>query len=255
MSENAPKHKANLDEIAVPLTEHLRELRKRIIICCWAIGIGFVASYGFSKQIFDILMLPLAEAMPEKSSMIFTGLTEGFFTYLKVALLSGVLIATPVIFYQMWAFISPGLYSHEKKYIFPFTLFSVIFFVGGALFGYFAVFPFAFKFFMGFSTDQITALPSMREFLKFSTKLLMAFGLAFELPVFLVILSKMGVITTEQLKKNRKYVLVLAFIAAAILTPPDIVTQIMMAIPLMILYELSIIGTRIFGKKKKKHIQ
>lgn len=205
MSEATEDIIEEVEESAAPLTEHLLELRKRLITCCWAIGIGFIASYGFSQELFKLLMLPLASVMPDKSSMIFTGLTEGFFTYLKVAFLTGLMLATPVIFYQVWAFIAPGLYSHERKYILPFTVFSVFFFLGGAIFGYFVVFPFAFKFFMSFNTEQITALPSMREFLAFSTKLLIAFGLAFELPIFVILLSKLGLVSIEALTKNRKY--------------------------------------------------
>ncbi len=239
------------DDSAAPLTEHLAELRKRLITCCWAIGIGFVASYAFSKELFHLLMLPLTNVMPEQSSMIFTGLTEGFFTYVKVAFIAGIMISSPVIFYQLWAFIAPGLYSSEKRHVVPFTFFSVFFFVGGAIFGYFVVFPFAFEFFMSFNTEDIKALPSMREFLAFSMKLLIAFGVAFELPLFIVLLSKLGLVTIEGLTKNRKYVMVGAFVAAAILTPPDVVTQVLMAFPLMLLFELGIIGARLMGKKKE----
>ncbi|MBE9535745.1 MAG: twin-arginine translocase subunit TatC [Proteobacteria bacterium] len=219
------------------------------MISSWAVGACFVASYSFAKDIFALLTLPLVKVMPDQSSMIFTGLAEGFFTYLKVSFLTGILLASPVIFYQLWAFISPGLYSNEKKYMFPFTFFSVIFFVGGALFGYFVVFPFAFEFFMSFNNDQIMALPSLKEYLAFSTKLLLAFGMAFELPIFIFFLAKLGIVTVEGLARNRKYFLVGAFIAAAILTPPDVVTQILMAIPLMLLYELGIIAARLTAKK------
>lgn len=219
------------------------------MISCWAVGACFLASYNFSNELFGLLTLPLVRVMPDQSSMIFTGLAEGFFTYLKVAFLAGILLASPVIFYQFWAFISPGLYSHEKKYIFPFTFFSVMFFVGGSLFGYFVVFPFAFEFFMSFNNDQIRALPSLKEYLTFSTKLLLAFGAAFELPIFIFFLAKLGIVTVEGLARNRKYFLVGAFIAAAILTPPDVVTQVLMAIPLMLLYELGIIAARLTAKK------
>lgn len=249
MSDKETTEERSGDEAAAPLTEHLKELRKRLMISCWAVGACFVASYNFSQDIFTLLTMPLVKVMPEQSSMIFTGLAEGFFTYLKVSFLTGILLASPVIFYQIWAFISPGLYSHEKKYIFPFTFFSVIFFVGGALFGYFVVFPFAFEFFMSFNNEQITALPSLKEYLAFSTKLLIAFGMAFELPIFIFFLAKLGIVTVEGLTKNRKYFLVGAFIAAAILTPPDVITQILMAIPLMLLYELGIIAARITTKK------
>ena len=239
------------DDTTAPLTSHLEELRKRLIISCWALLIGFLASYSFSREIFDLLMLPLARVMPEKSSIIFTGLAEGFFTYIKVAFLSGLMVSSPVIFYQAWSFISPGLYRSEKRYVLPFTFFSVLFFVGGAIFGYFLVFPFAFEFFMSFNTERITALPSMKEYLAFTTKLLIAFGVSFELPIIIIFLNKLGLVTVKGLTKNRKYVLVGAFIVSAILTPPDVVTQVMMALPLMILYEMGIIGARIFQKKNK----
>ncbi|MDH3973383.1 MAG: twin-arginine translocase subunit TatC [Deltaproteobacteria bacterium] len=250
MSDSAVDREEEQDESAAPLTEHLKELRTRLIRSCWAVGIGFAASYSFSSEIFNLLMHPLVKVMPDKSSMIFTGLTEGFFTYLKVAFLTGLMLATPVIFYQIWAFIAPGLYSHERKYVIPFTVLSVFFFTGGAIFGYFLVFPFAFEFFMSFNTEDIVALPSMKEYLAFSTKLLIAFGTAFELPIFIVFLAKFGLVTVEMLTKNRKYVLVGSFIVAALLTPPDVVTQTLMAFPLMLLYELGIIGTRLFVRKK-----
>ena len=253
MSDSALNPEEELEEsTAAPLTEHLNELRTRLIRCCWAVGIGFVASYSFSHEIFNLLMYPLVKVMPDQSSMIFTGLTEGFFTYLKVAFLAGLMLSTPVIFYQVWSFIAPGLYSHEKKYVIPFTILSVFFFTGGATFGYFMVFPFAFEFFMSFNTEDIIALPSMKEYLAFSTKLLIAFGTAFELPIFILLLAKLGLVNVEMLTKNRKYVLVGSFIVAAILTPPDVVTQTLMAFPLMLLYELGIIGTRIFVRKKKE---
>ena len=252
MSDPSPEKKEKESEEAAPLTAHLEELRKRLITSCWAILIGFLVSYGFSKELFDILMLPLVGVMPDQSSMIFTGLTEGFFTYLKVAFLVGLMISSPVIFYQGWAFVSPGLYSHEKKHVLPFTIFSALFFLGGASFGYFMVFPLAFEFFMSFNTADITALPSMKEFLTFSTKLLIAFGVAFELPIVIIFLAKLGIVNVTMLTKNRKYVLVGAFVVAALLTPPDVVTQTMMAFPLMLLYELGIIGARVFARKKEE---
>jgi len=250
VDSNETREEGLKDETAIPLTEHLRELRKRLIRCCWAVGIGFVVAYGFSEDIFRVLTLPLLKVLPEGNTMIFTGLAEGFFTYFKVSFIAGALLATPVIFYQIWSFTSPGLYDNEKRYILPFTLFSVVFFAGGALFGYFFVFPFAFEYFMSFNSEEITALPSIREYLSFSSRLLIAFGAAFELPIFIVFLSRLGIVTVEKLTRARKYVLIVAFIISAILTPPDVVTQIFMAFPLMILYELGIIGARLFGKKK-----
>jgi len=238
----------------IPFTGHLEELRKRIVICFIAIGIGFIVSYGFKEKIFHYLTMPLISAMQADDKLIFTGLPEAFFTYLKVSLLSGLMIAAPVLLYQFWMFVAPGLYGKERKLLVPIVFLSSFFFIGGALFGYFIVFPFGFKFFLGFASETIRPLPSMREYLSFSSKLLLAFGLVFELPLVLTFLARLGIVTVEFLKKNRKYALLLFFVFAAILTPPDVVTQIMMAFPLMLLYEISILGARVFGKKKSQKI-
>ena len=240
------------EEEKIPFTGHLEELRKRLVACFIAIGIGFVVSYGFKEKLFDILSHPLISVMGADDKMIFTGLPEAFFTYLKVALLSGFMLAAPVILYQFWMFVAPGLYQKEKHLLVPIVLLSSVFFVGGALFGYFIVFPFGFKFFLGFASETIKPLPSMREYLSFSSKLLLAFGLVFELPLIITFLAKLGLVSVDFLKKNRKYALILFFAGSAILTPPDVVTQIMMALPLMLLYEISILGARVFGKKKAK---
>jgi len=233
----------------IPFTEHLEELRKRLIVCFIAVGIGFVLSYGFKEKLFQILTRPLISVMQTGDKLIFTGLPEAFFAYLKVAFLSGIILATPVIFYQFWMFVAPGLYEKEKRHLIPIIFLSTFFFVGGAFFGYFIVFPYGFKFFLGFASEIIQPLPSMREYLGFASKLLLAFGLVFELPLIITFLARLGIVSVTFLKKNRKYALLLFFIGAAILTPPDVVTQIMMAFPLILLYEISIIGARIFGKK------
>ena len=233
----------------IPFTEHLEELRKRLIVCFIAVGIGFVLSYGFKEKLFQILTRPLISVMQTGDKLIFTGLPEAFFTYLKVAFLSGIILAAPVIFYQFWMFVAPGLYDKEKRLMAPIVFLSTFFFIGGAFFGYFIVFPYGFKFFLGFASEIIRPLPSMREYLGFASKLLLAFGLVFELPLIITFLAKLGMVSVSFLKKNRKYALLLFFVGAAILTPPDVVTQIMMALPLILLYEISIIGARIFGKK------
>ena len=236
----------------IPFTAHLEELRKRLIICFCAVGIGFVISYFFSKKLFDILMRPLLSVMPPDEKLIYTGLPEAFFTYLKVAFLAGLFLAVPVIVYQLWMFIAPGLYDREKRFVLPIVFLSSVFFLGGALFGYFVVFPFGFKFFMGFASDAIKPLPSVKEYLSFSTKLLFAFGVVFELPLFVTFLAKLGIVDVPFLKAKRKYAILLFFVFAAILTPPDVITQVLMAGPLILLYEVSIFGARIFGKKKAK---
>lgn len=234
----------------IPLTEHLEELRSRLIKCFIAVGIGFALSYGFKEKLFQILTNPLINLMQKDNKLIFTGLPEAFFTYLKVALISGIIIAAPFIFYQFWMFIAPGLYNKEKKLIVPIVILSSFFFIGGAMFGYFIVFPFGFKFFLGFASETIRPLPSMREYLTFASKLLLAFGVVFELPIIITFLAKLGIVNVDFLKKNRKYALILFFAGSAILTPPDVMTQLMMAFPLMALYEISIWGAKIFGAKK-----
>ncbi len=236
-----------------PFTEHLGELRDRLIHSFIAVGVGFVAAYFFKEQLFEILTAPLVTAMAKSGNakLIFTGLPEAFFTYLKVALLAGIILATPVLFYEFWMFVSPGLYREEKKYILPIIILSLIFFIAGASFGYFIVFPYGFQFFLGFTTETIQAMPSMKEYLSFASKMLLAFGFVFELPLVLTFLSRMGLVTPAFLKKNRKYALLLFFVGAAIITPPDVVTQVMMAMPLILLYEIGILGAKIFGKASK----
>ena len=237
------------DEDKIPFTAHLEELRKRLIISFVAVGIGFVLSYGFKEYLFGILVHPLQSVMQEGDTLIYTNLPEAFFTYLKVALLAGVGLATPVLLYQFWMFVAPGLYEKEKRLLLPIVFLCSFFFIGGALFGYFIVFPWGFKFFLGFATETIRPMPSMKEYLGFAAKLLIAFGLVFELPLVITFMARMGLVSVEFLKKNRKYAVLLFFAGAAILTPPDVVTQVMMAMRLMLLYEISIIGARIFARR------
>ena len=238
------------NETKQPFMSHLEELRKRLITCAIAVGIGFVISYIFAERLFQILVTPLTRIMPEGDRLIFTNLPEMFLTYLKTAFICGILLTAPVLFHQLWLFIAPGLYQNEKKFAIPFVVFSTILFVGGALFGYFIVFPFGFKFFLGFANEYIQALPSVKQYFSFAIKLLFAFGIVFELPVVAFFLSKMGIVTPELLKKKRKYALLMTFVMAAILTPPDVITQLMMAGPLILLYEVGIIVARIARKKK-----
>lgn len=240
------------DDEKTPFTAHLEELRRRLIICFCAVGVGFVISYFFSRTLFEILMQPLLAAMPPEEKLIYTGLPEAFFTYLKVAFLAGLFLAVPVIIYQLWMFIAPGLYEKEKRMVLPVVFLSSLFFVGGALFGYFVVFPFGFKFFMGFSSEYVRPLPSMKEYLGFSAKLLFAFGVVFELPLFITFLARLGIVDVHFLKTKRKYAILLFFVFSAILTPPDVITQVLMAGPLILLYEVSIIGAKVFGKKREK---
>ena len=238
------------EEEKLPFSSHLEELRTRLIRVFIAVGVGFVIAFGFKERLFKILVLPLVKVMKDGETLIYTGLPEAFFTYLKVAFLAGLIVASPIIIHQFWMFVAPGLYKNERRMMMPIVLLSSFFFIGGALFGYFVVFPWGFKFFLGFATDTIRPLPSMKEYFGFSAKLLLAFGLVFELPLVLTFLAKLGIVSVDFLKKNRKYAVLLFFAGAAILTPPDVITQVLMALPLMALYEVSIIGAKIFGKKK-----
>jgi sec-independent protein translocase protein TatC len=239
-----------IEDEKMPFLSHLEELRKRLIACAIAAGAGFVISYIFAERLFQLLILPLKTQLPEGDRLIYTNLPEMFLTYLKSALVSGILVSSPYIFYQLWMFIAPGLYHKERKYVVPFVVFSTILFVGGSLFGYFVVFPFGFKFFLGFSNDSIQALPSVKQYFSFSIKLLFAFGLVFELPVIVFFLTKIGVVTPALMKRKRKYAILMTFIMAAILTPPDVITQLMMAGPLILLYEISILVAKMAKKDK-----
>ncbi|MFO8165918.1 MAG: twin-arginine translocase subunit TatC [Thermodesulfobacteriota bacterium] len=235
-----------------PFLSHLEELRKRLVICAIAIGIGFAFSYIFAKQLFSYLILPLTKVLPDNSRLIFTNLPEMFIAYIKVALVAGIILAVPIIFYQLWMFLAPALYQKEKKYIIPFVLFSSILFAAGALFGYLVVFPYGFKFFVSFATDDIQALPSVKQYFSFAIRLLLAFGLVFEMPIVVLFMTKIGLITPDSMKKYRKYAILSAFILSAILTPPDIATQLMMALPIILLYEISILLSKTIYRKKKE---
>jgi sec-independent protein translocase protein TatC len=238
-----------MDDARMTFTAHLEELRSRLVKCLIAIGIGFVGSYFFKEQFFQVLSRPLLKAMGDKGTMIFTGVPEPFFVYLKVALVAGIFFTAPIIIYEIWAFIAPGLYVQEKRYVVPFVFFSSLLFLVGALFAYYVVCPFGFRFLLGFAAPNIQPMLAIKEYFSFSTKLLLAFGFVFQLPLFIVFLSKAGIVTPETLSRQRKYVILLIFAVAAFLTPPDVATQFMMAGPLLALFEIGIIMARIFGKK------
>lgn len=233
----------------LPFTSHLEELRSRLIKSFIAVGAGFGLCYGFKETLFEILLYPLIRVMPEGGKLIFTGIPEAFFTYLKISFLAGILLASPVLLYQFWMFVAPGLYHKERRVLGPIIAVTSFFFIGGALFGYFVVFPSGFRFLLSFGADFIRTLPSMREYLDFSTKLLFIFGLVFELPVVLASLARLGIVSVDYLKRSRKYAVILAFVVGAFLTP-DVVSMILMAIPLMVLYEVGIFGARLVSRRK-----
>ncbi|WP_442935477.1 twin-arginine translocase subunit TatC [Nitratidesulfovibrio sp. 1201_IL3209] len=232
------------------LLDHLSELRVRLVRCLIALTVGFFACYGFAEELFNYLMIPLTRALPSGAKLIYTALPEAFFVYMQVALVAGAFLASPYLFYQIWAFIAPGLYDEEKRHIIPIAGASALFFVAGAAFCYFQVFPYAFEFFVGFATDTIAPMPKLDEYLGFTLKMLLAFGLIFEMPLFAFFLSRLGLVTAQWMRKTRKYAILAIFIVAAILTPPDVFSQLMMAAPMLVLYEISILVAAVFGKKK-----
>lgn len=241
----------NHEDIKMSLTEHLTELRKRLSNALIALGVGFAVCYYFKDWLFAIITKPLTDALPKSSYLIYTGLTQAFFTYMKIAFFASLVATSPFIFYQVWRFVSPALLPREKKFVIPFVLSSTLLFVGGIVFGYFIVLPPAFKFFVSFNNQYLQAMISFNEYLSLFIKFLLGFGLSFQLPVLIFFLAKLGIVTDKLLSKNRKYAILLMFVAAAILTPsPDALSQILMAIPLLFLYEMSIFVAKFAAKKK-----
>ena len=240
---------------------HITELRTRLIHSFIFLFVFFIFCYFFAEYLYGFLVEPYAQAVKNDSierRLIFTALQETFLTYLKVAFFASFFVTSPFILIQIWKFIAPGLYDHEKIAIMPYLVITpILFFLGGALV-YYLIMPLAIKFFLSFeSTGLVTNLPiqleaKVNEYLSLVMKLIFAFGLSFQLPVVLSLLARVGVVDSEFLKKRRKYVVVIIFTAAAILTPPDPITQIGLAIPLLILYELSIFSVRLIEKKSKK---
>ena len=255
-SENTPPatpedeaEKEEADDRPMGLMDHLSELRGRLVRCCLAVMVGFIACWAVVDPIFDALVAPLLSVLPDGSHAIYTTLPEGFFTRMHIAF---VFVSSPAIFYQVWAFIAPGLYEEEKRSIIPVAVMSAFFFVSGGAFCYFIVFPNAFAFFMSYATDTIVAMPKIGDYLSFVLKLILAFGLVFEMPLFAFLRARMGIITAELMRRVRRYAILAIFIVAAILSPPDVVSQLLMAAPMLVLYEVSIFVAAGFGKKPAK---
>jgi len=247
------------DERSMPLLDHLIELRSRLLTSAIAILVLFFICYYFAPDLYNFLVAPLAdvlEKMGGQRRLIFTALHEAFFTYIKVAFFAALFLSFPFIAIQIWMFIAPGLYKNEKKAFAPFLIATpILFFMGGALVYYF-IFPLAWSFFLSFeSVGGAGALPIQLEakvdqYLSLVMRLIFAFGLCFELPVVMTLLGRVGMVTSKGMKEKRKYAIVLAFVAAAILTPPDVISQIGLALPTMLLYEISIISVKIVEKKR-----
>lgn len=241
-----------IDETS-PLIHHLQELKKRLTICVIAIGISFVFCLFFAKSLYTFLSLPLQRILPAGSFFIATHPIEAWLTYLKTAGLSSLFVSTPVLFYELWQFLSPGLYTSEKKYTLSFVVSSSLLFMGGALFGYFVIFPFSFDYFLSVIVGtEIHFLPRMEDYLSFAFKMLLAFGLIFELPLLILFLALSGIVSIKHLVGFQKYLIVCAFIVGAILTPPDVISQLLLSIPLIALYQVGLFLAWAVTKKQNR---
>ncbi|HTM96983.1 MAG TPA: twin-arginine translocase subunit TatC [Croceibacterium sp.] len=247
----------DIDETQAPLLEHLIELRGRLVKCVLALGVAFAVCLYFARDIFGLLVRPLTNAFPPgQGRLVYTKLYEAFFVEIKVALFAAFLVAFPIIANQLWAFVAPGLYAKEKKAFLPFILATPVLFIAGASLAYFVVMPTAFKWFLGFQgvTGGIhqEALPAMGDYLDLVMRFILAFGVSFLLPVLLLLLNRAGLVTRKQFAGSRRYVIVGIFILAAVVTPPDVFSQVVLAVPLLALFEGSLLIMYVSERKAAK---
>ncbi len=233
------------------LKPHLVELRKRLAISVITVIVMFFVMFTVWQPILEWMTAPLTAVLPKGSTVVFTKLQEPFFTALKVSFFTGFIASLPMIFWQIWLFVAPGLYDNEKKLVLPFVLSATFMFVSGGAFAYYVVVPFGFTFLVNFGSQLFTALPSIGEYVSFFTKLMIGFGLAFELPVITFFLASIGLVTDKTLKDFFRYALVVIFLVSAILTPPDVLTQFLMAGPMILLYALSIFIAKLTNPYKE----
>jgi sec-independent protein translocase protein TatC len=228
-------------ELRMPIMEHLRELRVRLIRAVIALTVGFIIAYFFSDQLFAALTLPIRQVSHDKLLLIGTGVGEAFFTKIKVSLVAGLFIASPAVFWEIWKFIAPGLYQTERRMAFPFIFFATIFFVAGGYFCWAVVFKVGYKFFLDqYSSIGVTPTIRISEYLAFSAKLMLAFAITFEMPIFAYFLTRLGMIDYKMMVKQFRYAILIIFIVSAALTPPDMISQFLLAIPLLFLYVISV---------------
>jgi len=232
--------------------EHLDELRRRILYAVAAVFVGFVVSFFFIDEIFDFIMRPLQQLLPPGGTLVYTDPTEAFLLYIKIALIAGLILASPAVMAQVWLFVAPGLYAHEKKWAIPFVLMSSFFFVAGAAFSHYVVFPLTWRFFVSFTTDILTFMPRIEPAFSIYLRLLIAFGLVFQMPTLVLFLARMGVLSARFLIRNFKYAVLLMVVASAVITPDGGgVSLVAMTGPMILLYGLSIGLAWLFGKKRE----
>ena len=241
---------ASPDQSDMPLIEHLLELRNRLLKMVLAVIICFAAIYPFANELYLLMSQPLRDLLPVGQTMIATDITAPFFAPLKLALVLAVFVAIPIILYQLWSFVAPGLYAHEKRLAFPLLFTSVLLFYAGAAFAYFVVFPLVFGFFTAIGPEGIVELPDISSYLNFVLKMFFAFGIAFEIPIATVLLILTGATTPQDLAAKRPYVVVACFIIGMLLTPPDIISQTLLAVPMWILFEFGIIFGRLAYRER-----
>jgi sec-independent protein translocase protein TatC len=248
-----------LDKSKAPLLDHLVELRKRLLWCVLVLAVAFGFCLWQARPIFGFLAQPLVKAMetmPGGPRLIYTSIFEAFFAEIKVAFFAALMISFPIIANQIWRFVAPGLYAKEKKAFAPFLIMTPFLFIAGAALAYYFCMPLALHFLLGYSGNiggaQAEALPGIGNYLSFVTRFLFGFGIAFLLPVLLMLLEAAGLVTRAQLRKGRRYAIVIAFVIAAVLTPPDVISQLLLAVPLLLLYEFSLIAIWFTEKKRAR---